>query len=107
MLGLESLHNIDSAMRAHAAWEKLKIVAILKEEEYPAEPKGIPLQLLLLRARVNDQRNYEIYEFTTKMTYEEVKSYFDSDPQVMADAIREIGYKVYSNRANIKERVIV
>ena len=74
MLGLESLFDVDQHIKEHDAWEKEKIVAILKESKtHPIKPAGIPLQMMILRARYNSQRAYEIYEFNSTMAYDELK----------------------------------
>lgn len=105
MFGLESLHDVGHAKIEFDDWEKLKIVAILKEEKYPEKPVGIPINLFILRARANTQRQYEIYEFTTELKYKEVIKIFNDKPQLIVDQIRETGYKIYSDRSTI-ERVI-
>jgi hypothetical protein len=107
MYGLESLHDVLHAKKLLDEWEKGKMMAILKEELYPPQPRTIPLNVLLLRARVNTHRCYEIYEFTTPFSFAEIKKMFEEDPQTIADSIREIGYKVYSDRLAVDKRVIV
>ncbi len=107
MYGLESLHDVRKAKDDHDAWEKEKIFSILKEEREPIKPRGIPLQYLILRARMNSQRNYEIYEFESKLSFDEVEKQFKKNPQAMADAIRSVGYKIYSDRAEYNKQVIV
>ena len=107
MYGLESLHDALEAKKQFDDWEKAKMMAILKEEPYPPQPRTIPLNVLLLRARVNTHRCYEIYEFTTPFSFAEIKKMFEEDPQTIADSIREIGYKVYSDRLAVDKRVIV
>jgi hypothetical protein len=107
MYGLECLFDVDSAMDEHNQWEKEKIVHILKDEASPPPPRGIPIQMLILRAKFNSQRRYEIYEFASTMSYNEIKKTFKTDPQVIVNWIRENGYKVYSDYvAEGKEWVI-
>jgi hypothetical protein len=107
MYGLESLHDVLHAKKLHDEWEKAKVLAILKEEELPSQPRTIPLNVLLLRARVNSHRYYEIYEFTTPFSFQEIKNMFKEDPQTMANTVREVGYKIYSDLVEIDKRVIV
>lgn len=104
--GLECLFDVDSAMDEHNQWEKEKIVHILKGEESPAPPRGIPIQMLILRAKFNSQRRYEIYEFVSTMSYNEIKKTFKTDPQVIVNWIRENGYKVYSDYISDKKQLI-
>jgi hypothetical protein len=56
---------------------------------------------LLLRARVNSQRHYEIYsvEATDGITAEDIREMFEADPQGAADTIRRLGHCLYSDRA--------
>ena len=107
MYGLESLHDVLQAKKDFDEWEKKKIVTILKEEPEPLRPRGVPLQYLLLRAKMNSQRKYEIYEFVSELSYDEVVKQFKKNPQSMADAIRSVGNKIYSDRAENYKQVIV
>ena len=107
MHGLEALINVTKIEKEHEQWEKENIFRILKEQDPTSKPKHVPLDQMILRARVNSQRCYEIYAFDSVLTEEDIRETFESDPQVMADAIRNIGYKFYSDRANKKQQVIV
>jgi len=108
MLGLECLFDVNKHMNEHNAWEKEKIVAILKESTtYPLKPAGIPLQMMLLRARVNSQRAYEIYEFNSTMAYDELKEAFNDNPQPIVEWIRNNGKKVYSDYLKQDRKMIV
>ena len=107
MLGLESLHDVDLHMDKYNEWEKQKVVAILKEERIPSQPLGIPLQMMLLRAKVNSQRMYEIYEFNSTMAYDDLKEAFEIDPQPIVEWIRSNGKKVYSDYLKQERKMIV
>jgi len=108
MLGLESLFDVDTHMDKHDEWEKEKIVAILKESKtHPIKPAGIPLQMMILRARYNSQRAYEIYEFNSTMAYDELKEAFEIDPQPIVEWIRDNGKKVYSDYVKSERKMIV
>jgi len=108
MLGLECLFDVDSHMKEHNDWEKEKIVSILKESTtHPLKPAGIPLQMMLLRARVNCQRAYEIYEFNSTMAYDELKEAFNDNPQPIVEWIRNNGKKVYSDYLKQDRKMIV
>lgn len=106
MLGLECLYDVDLHMSKYNEWEKQKVVAILKEERTPDQPSGIPLQMMLLRARVNSQRAYEIYEFNSTMAYDELKEAFNDNPQPIVEWIRENGKKVYSDYVKQNRKII-
>jgi hypothetical protein len=97
MNGLEAIYDTKSARAEIKAWEKENIFAIIKEEEHRAKPRPIPLYLMILRARANSQRSYEIYEFNSALDIDGVKELFKTDPQIIVNWIRENGYKVYSD----------
>ena len=63
---------------------------------------------LLLRARVNSQRHYEIYtcEAVDGITAEDIREMFEISPQSAADTIRRLGHCLYSDRAE-KNRVLI
>jgi aminopeptidase-like protein len=64
------------------------------------------LGMMMMRARYNNQRSYEIYTFTTLgMKYKDVKDMFDNDPQVIVESIRENGNMIYSDYSK-KAKVI-
>lgn len=87
--GLECLIDISDL-------EGDNFMASLKGDSYKVP---FDLSMMLLRARVNSQRSYEIYVFDTDetMDYDFVKDMFDSDPQVIVNSIRENGRKLFSN----------
>lgn len=105
ILGLECLFDVDEALVAIDNYEKQKIVSILKDERPPIRPDPIPLQLLILRAKYNSQRHYEIYEFCSTLSYSDIKSAFQDCPQVIVDWIRKNGHVVYSDK--ITKQVII
>jgi hypothetical protein len=107
MLGLESLHDVDFHMDKYNEWEKQKVVAILKEQPIPIRPAGIPLQMMILRAKVNSQRAYEIYEFNSTLKYKELTEAFNDNPQPIVEWIRENGKKVYSDYVKSERKLIV
>ena len=107
MQGLECLFDVDLHMNKYNEWEKQKVVSILKEERVPNQPQGIPLQMLILRARANSQRSYEIYEFNSTVKYDELKEAFNNNPQPIVEWIRENGKKVYSDYVKQERKMIV
>jgi hypothetical protein len=107
MTGLECLINVSKVEEEHEQWEKEKIWRILKEENKTVKPANIPLDSMIMRARFNSQRCYEIYTFDSELSEKDIRETFESDPQVMADAIRNVGHKFYSDRADKKTQVIV
>jgi hypothetical protein len=107
MLGLECLYEVEPYIKAQEEWEKQQVFAILKEEQVPEKPRGIPLQMMLLRARVNSQRAYEIYEFNSTVGYDELKTAFIESPQHIVEWIRENGKQVYSDYVKRERKMIV
>jgi hypothetical protein len=94
-------------MDRYNEWEKQQVVAILKEEPIPEKPTGIPLQMLILRAKFNSQRAYEIYEFNSTFSYKELIEAFNESPQPIVEWIRENGKKVYSDYVKQDRKMIV
>ena len=72
-------------------------------------PRMFPnLEHLKLRARMNSQRNYEIYAITAVdgITEQDIREMFEANPQGAADTIRRLGQVLYSDRM-VTERKIV
>jgi len=107
MTGLECLINVTKLDKEHEQWEKENIFRILKEQDPTTKPKHVPLEMMIMRARYNSQRHYEIYAFDSELSEEDIRETFETSPQVMVDAIRNIGHKFYSDRADKKQQVIV
>jgi hypothetical protein len=82
-------------------WQKLK-------GEQVSESAIPNYQHLLLRARFNSQRHYEIYsvEATDGITAEDICEMFEADPQTAADTIRRLGHCLHSDRAE-RQRVVI
>ena len=95
-LGLECCIDVTEDEQQRM-WQKLK--------GEPVSESAIPnYQHLLLRARVNSQRHYEIYsvEATDGITAEDIKEMFRASPQTAADTIRRLGHCLHSDRATNK-----
>jgi hypothetical protein len=98
MYGLECLINVTE-------WEHKRVMALLKEEDLTGYPN---LNMLILRARYNSQRHYEIYSFQSNdLSREDIEGQFQENPQFMADLIRSKGEKIYSDRVLTHKQVIV
>lgn len=97
--GLESLFNL-TEYNAKCTYNVLM--------ELPL-PESIPLNALMLRARMNPQRNYEIYTFNTEpdVTEEMLRESFENAPQGTVDFIRKNGRSLWSDRLVKDKRVIV
>ena len=97
--GLEYLVDITEDEQ-RVTWERLKGNDTVRHAY--ANP-----QHLILRARYNSQRHYEIYTFSAQagITADDLKKMFNDNPQVAADTIRKVGHCIYSDR--VKEDQIV
>jgi hypothetical protein len=98
--GLESLFNVTQYMQ-QCTYNTLM--------ELPL-PESIPLNHLLLRARNNMQRNYEIYVFDVEedVTETMLRESFEVAPRGIVDYIRKNGQQIYSDRETDKgKRIIV
>lgn len=108
MLGLECVFSIDDAKKVIDNFNKEKVWKILKEESIDCKPPNpIPLALLIVRARANSHRNYEIYSFQTYLSERQVRKTFAANPQPIVEWIRENGNKIYSDYIKQSTRAIV
>ena len=99
-LGLECCIDVTEDEQRRM-WQKLK-GELVSESAIPN------YQHLLLRARFNSQRHYEIYtcEATDGITAEDIREMFEADPQSAADTIRRRGHCLHSDRAE-RHRVAI
>ena len=107
MTGLECLVNVSAIEKEHEKWEKENVWRILKEENKTVKPAHVPLQMMIMRARYNSQRHYEIYTFDSELSEKYIRKMFENDPQVIVDSIRNVGHELYSDRVLKKTQVIV
>jgi hypothetical protein len=91
--GLEAAVNVTDIDRQRT-W------AVLQSREPDRVPAPPNLMHWRLRAQANPQRHYEIYllEIEDDITVDDVCRAFKESPQTMADTIRRIGHKFYSDR---------
>lgn len=98
--GLEAVVNV-SDISKQRVWLTLQGKS---RKELPVEPN---LMMWQLRAQANPQRHYEIYivEVEDGITVDDIRDAFETAPQEMADTVRRIGHKFYSDRASEKVRI--
>ena len=67
------------------------------------------LDLLILRARANPQRHYEIYTVQVEpdVSLKDIRDMFKDTPQAIVDLVRARGHRLYSDRAYAQDNVIV
>lgn len=107
MLGLECIFDVGKAQEEIVQWEKETIWSTLKEQAHTKRPNPIPLQMMILRAKTNSQRSYEIYEFTSTLSENDLRKEFARDPQPIVNWIRENGHKIYSDYVKREQKMIV
>lgn len=95
--GLEFLYDITD-------FEGDAMMAGLKGETYKMP---FNIGMMIMRAKFNTQRSYEIYTFDTEddIDYNCVKEMFEHTPQVIVDAIRKNGNMIHSDYS-AKRKVI-
>jgi DNA polymerase III alpha subunit len=106
MHGLESLLDLTSLEKLREDEEKIRMWTVLSDPEAkdPGDQTGAALnrtvQSILMRARVNSQRRYEVYTIQTDANVSERDMWelFNNSPQQAADLIRERGNRLYSDR---------
>lgn len=101
-MGLETCINLTEI-------EQNQILDILKDNAVKRIPINSTLNNILLRARFNSQRYYEIYTCNVEenITREDLLKMFNDNPQNAADLIRQLGSQIYSDRLDKKKVVIV
>lgn len=99
--GLELVVDV-TADEQRRMWENL-------QGQLPSESAVPSLNHLLLRAKYNSQRNYEIYTVTAAegITEQDLREMFANNPQSAAELIRARGACVFSDILNTKDRVII
>lgn len=103
--GFESVTDITK----YEKWEQDQLVEILASRQTKAEPNplGVMIGHMKMRARVNPQREYEIYAFiaTDDVSPKAIDDWVQYDPQGLADWVRENGTELYSDRSKVLNRV--
>lgn len=81
--------------------DKLNTWARLNGEDITHNPLNSIIRNLLLRARFNNQRAYEIYAVDCDLEFDEAywQDQWQTYPQECANVVREKGEKLYSNRS--------
>lgn len=81
------------------------MISKLKGQEYKVP---FDISMLMMRARYNSQRQYEIYSFEVEAELElsDMKRMFNANPQYFVDLIRKNGHKIYSDYMPEGKKVI-
>lgn len=104
MTGLEAVVPITQYEHV----ERDNTFRILKDEPVQRNPVDNIMQAMLLRARANHHRYYEIYaiDCVEEITEQDIRAMFERSPQTAAELIRERGHQLYSDRPN-KSQVVI
>lgn len=98
--GIESVIDISEFENE----ENQRLLEMIATSKPVASRFGQLLGRLMLRARFNSHRNYEIYaiEAIEGITEENIFEMFTNNPQQSADLLRKNGVEIYSDRQNTK-----
>jgi hypothetical protein len=102
--GLESV----TAIGQYEQIDVENTLRILKDEDPLRNPVNTIIQTMILRARFNSHRHYELYAITAMegITGSDIEGMFEAAPNEAAKTIRNIGVKLYSDRV-VKKRVVI
>ncbi len=97
-LGIESIVPITQ----YEKWDQQNLIKMLSEKPTERNPLDTIVQNLIMRARYNPQRHYEIYAVDCDASLDEEfwRKQWEENPQFTAELIRERGHKLYSDRAD-------
>lgn len=100
--GLESVIPITE----YEQWDRDNTFKVLNNQEPVRNPLNQMIQNMILRAKFNGQRHYELYAIDCQDTIskEDIEQMFEDNPQAAADLFRSRGHRLYSDRA-AKNRV--
>ena len=105
--GLETLQDITEYHPDN--WDKNQLLALMMGKAYKKAPIHQQIGMMIMRARANTQRHYEIYiqQAEDDITASDFAQAFNSNPQFWADYVRENhSVKLYSDRVPKGSRVI-
>lgn len=101
------IHGLESCINATRIERERVWNTLADKEADNRDTLGRILSSLTLRARFNPQRHYEVYaiDVSEEISKEDLIQNFEDDPQGMVDLIRIRGRKIYSDRAEPRDRV--
>ena len=78
-------------------WDTANAFSVLEGKAKTANPLNSTVNAILMRARANPQRFYEVYavDCDESITEQDWRDMWDTSPQSCADMIRERGVKLY------------
>lgn len=90
-------------------WAKGHLFDSIKQSKVVREGLGFNLNALLLRAKMNHHRHYEIYVFSSDDAIEssDIQKWFEQDPQAFANWVRENhSLELYNDRKKTKDVIV-
>ena len=90
-------------------WAKQHLFDSIKTSKKVKSDLPFSLESMILRARYNGQRHYEIYLFSSvdSIGQDDIESWYLSDPQSFANWVRENNLRtIYSDRATSKAAIV-
>lgn len=103
-LGIESIVPIHD----YEQIDKDNVIRILKGNAPTTNPVNSIIRNILMRAKLNPQRHYEIYAVDCDLALDEEfwKMQWKEHPQFTAELIRDKGHKLFSDRTDRAKIVI-
>lgn len=98
--GVESIVPITQ----YENWDASNTFRLLADQPVVRNPLNSIMNTMLIRARVNSQRHYEIYaiDCDPSLDADFWREQWESAPQATADLVRKRGEKIYCNRRTQK-----
>lgn len=90
-------------------WARENLFESLNKGEIVRKGLSFNLNALILRAKMNHHRHYEIYAFTStdEISAEDIQSWFERDPQEFANWVRENhSLELYNDRKKSKDVIV-
>ena len=103
--GIESIVPITQ----YENWDKQNLMNMLSEKPTSRNPINSIVQNLIIRARVNSQRHYEIYAIDCSPELDENfwREHWKQYPQETAELIRSRGQKLHSDRRTSEQKILI
>lgn len=103
--GIESIVPISQ----YEHWDKQNLMNMLGDKPTKKNPLDSIVHSLIIRARVNSQRHYEIYAVDCHPDLDEEfwRKQWNEHPQFTADLIRDRGHKLYSDRRTQNQEILI
>jgi len=104
-------HGIESIIpiTQYEHWDKQNLMNMLGDKPTQRNPLNEIVRNLIIRARVNSQRHYEIYaiDCSPELDEEFWQKQWQEYPQETAELIRELGHKLHSDRRTSRDKILI